>query len=144
MGTINERIFFIIDGNADLSDTKMAKFIGCSKSTVSRWRKGDITPHIKYTGLIAKYLGVSESFLLNGTEEENKAIFFSEEEIALIMSYRNLKTDMKKFVFNAVANNATPITQHKEVEKRVENERRQGRELIKELQAQNAPSELAK
>ncbi|GEM_PF-3260750 len=144
MENINERIFKIIDERKEFSDTKLAKFIGCSKSTVSRWRKGDITPHIKYTGLIAKYLGVSESFLLNGTEEENKTIFFSEEEIALIMSYRTLKPDMKKFVFNAVANNAAPIAQHQEVNKRVEDERRQGRELIKELQAQNAPSELAK
>ncbi len=71
MGNINERIFKIIDEHKEFSDTKMAKFIGCGKSAVSRWRKGDITPHSKYTGLIAEYLGVSTNYLVNGENLED-------------------------------------------------------------------------
>lgn len=69
METINSRIFTIIDSRSDLSDTNMAKYIGCSKSTVSRWRNENIIPHSKYTGLIAEYLGVSVNFLLKGEPE---------------------------------------------------------------------------
>ncbi|MBN7773460.1 helix-turn-helix domain-containing protein [Clostridium aminobutyricum] len=69
METINSRIFSIIDSSKDLSDTKMAKYLGCSKSTVSRWRHEDITPHSKYTGAIAEYLGVSVNYLLKGEND---------------------------------------------------------------------------
>lgn len=71
METINDRMFKLIDSNKELSDSKMAKFIGCNKSAVSRWRKGDTTPHSKYTGLIAEYLGVSTNYLINGDEDDD-------------------------------------------------------------------------
>jgi transcriptional regulator with XRE-family HTH domain len=66
METINSRIFMIIDNSKKLSDTNMAKYLGCSKSTVSRWRREGITPHSKYTGGIAEYLEVSVNYLLKG------------------------------------------------------------------------------
>lgn len=71
METMNDRIFKIIDNNKLLSDTKMAQHIGCSKSTVSRWRKEGLTPHSKFTSGIAEYLGVSTSYLLNGESIED-------------------------------------------------------------------------
>jgi len=145
MNEILLRVLKLLDEKG-VKGTEFCEGTGIKQSTFATWKQKERDPQTEYLVKIAQFLNVSLDFLLTGKEKENKSMFFTEDEIALIMSYRTLNPDMKKFVFNAVANNAAPIQQSKKALEWSEKEEDKADEHIRKYEQQvlRAQSELAK
>ncbi|WP_251615856.1 helix-turn-helix domain-containing protein [Senimuribacter intestinalis] len=71
MFEISKRICDLIDASPELSDSKLAEYIGVNKSSVSQWRNQRSEPKSRYISDIADYLNVSTDYLLTGEEAES-------------------------------------------------------------------------
>lgn len=97
-----------------LSKSEFVRLIKVSNATVTNWENGKVEM-IKGENLInvCRALGVTEDWLMNGTEARNAQISLSDsmsakcetaDELRLLTAYR-LADDVGRRAFNAVANN---------------------------------------
>lgn len=91
MYEISKRICDLIDQSSDLSDTKLAEYIGVNKSSVSQWRNQRSEPKSRYISAIAEYLGVSTNYLLTG-EEGN---YYFDPEVAEMAQEMATRPELK-------------------------------------------------
>lgn len=68
MPTFGEKLYITLR-EKEISQGKMAKDLGVSQATISKYVSGKVNPRMDYVKRIAKYLGVSLEELLG--DEEN-------------------------------------------------------------------------
>lgn len=87
MQTIGDRLALLrIEQNMTME--QVAKAIGVTKASVSRWETGERTPRKEYIQAYAYYFDTSVDWILNGDEEVdlNKRLDLIEQKLDLILS----------------------------------------------------------
>ena len=74
---------------------EMMTYIGIDSSTFTTWRYANGKSYMKHIQGISDLLGVSTSFLLNGTPDEERMLYVEEDEMTLIKLYRILDSHKK-------------------------------------------------
>ena len=84
-----ERIIMLLV-KAKKTQKDLCENLGIEKSAFTRWKSGRSQSYRNYIGKIAEFLGVSETYLLNSSDEEVTVINITSVEIELIRRFRKL------------------------------------------------------
>ncbi len=99
--TISQRIFALMESRG-LSQKDLAKYAGISPAAITSWKKRHTTPSADKIAKISEFLGVSERYLLTGSDEtfsENVLLMediagispqLSKSELRLLKLFRSL------------------------------------------------------
>ena len=68
-----------------MTDYKVAKISGVGTATTSNWKTGKYTPKQENLQKIAAALGVSMERLLDGDDEEEKVMYYANDETAKVV-----------------------------------------------------------
>ncbi len=82
--TISQRIFALLESKG-LSQKDLAEYAGISQSAITNWKKRNTTPSTEIIIKISEFLGVSERYLLTGTDEtfsENTLLMENVQELS--------------------------------------------------------------
>lgn len=96
----------------------VAKIVGVGKSTVRKWETGFIA-NMKADKIesYAKALKTTPIFIMGMEEKGRKEdLILTEEEKEIIRMYRNVSTDARKFIFNTIKAQQTPVQQDPKAE----------------------------
>lgn len=63
---------------------QVSKATGISQSTLSDWKNGKTTPKADKVKKIAEFFGVSERYLMTGSDEPNGSAYYLNDETAAI------------------------------------------------------------
>lgn len=63
---------------------QVSKATGISQSTLSDWKNGKTTPKADKVKKIAEFFGVSEKYLMTGSDEPNGSAYYLNDETAAI------------------------------------------------------------
>jgi transcriptional regulator with XRE-family HTH domain len=126
MESINQRVFRMLGGRHGVQKD-LADFLGISDRTINKWKSRGSAIDSEFIPGIADYLGVTDTFLLRGSDES-----FSSEELKLIGLFRSLSEQGKSEVLNFVQytfqnfGNESIRKQLKEMEKELTEEEKMG------------------
>ena len=81
--TISQRIFALMESRG-LSQKDLAKYAGISPAAITSWKKRHTTPSADKIAKISAFLGVSERYLLTGSDETFSENVLLMEDIAEI------------------------------------------------------------
>ena len=87
---------------AGMKQTDLAKLLHVSNKTISSWESGRTEPDMATTQKLCNIFKCKKTDIMGEDEFEPEQLYFSEEEIALIMAYRELTDDQKTFVANSL------------------------------------------
>ena len=82
-----------------ISQAKLAHVLGLTQQSVAKWEKNQSEPQPSTLKMIANYFNVTVDFLLDNEKEEP---LFTEEELRLVESYRQLDNPDKAIVFSVL------------------------------------------
>ncbi|MCH4035544.1 MAG: hypothetical protein LKE85_16515 [Lachnospiraceae bacterium] len=87
-----ERIETLLREN-NLSQQQLLKYLGLSTTAFTRWKYDNGKSYVKYIDQIAKFLGTTSYYLLNGTEY--KEMKLNDRELTMLDLFRNASEDMQ-------------------------------------------------
>lgn len=78
----------------------VAKNTGVTTATLTSWKQGKYVPKNDKLEAIANYLGVTVSYILNGSDEESSFPAFEPEHVEIIELYSKLNKEQKTAILS--------------------------------------------
>lgn len=88
-----------------ISNYALAKYLGCSQSTIKNWLTGLTSPSNEKLKMISEYFGVSADYLLGNEPNEKPHADENDmepKEKLLLENFRDLPPEMQEFVLSSV------------------------------------------
>ena len=83
------------------TDKELTEYLGITNGMFSKWRHNNSRSYFKYTTKIAEFLGVTSSYLLNGSEDIMQGDLTG-QELRLLKTYRELEPDSRDTLMEVV------------------------------------------